>query len=248
MNLVGIIPARYASKRLPGKPLLDLEGKSMIERVYLQARKAIENVYVATDDERIANAVVKFGGNVVMTSINHQSGTDRTSEAIKKIAAENKKFEVVINIQGDEPFIKPEQLRLLASCFEDKTVQIATLAKQITDKQELFNPNSVKVIRNMDQYAIYFSRWPIPYQRDVEQDQWVNHYPYLKHLGIYAYKTAILHEITNLKSTSLEISESLEQNRWIENGYKVYVQKTDFESISIDTPEDLEKIKGINWD
>ncbi len=247
MQFVGIIPARFASTRFPGKPLADIGGKTMIQRVYEQASKALEQVYVATDDERIAVNVQSFNGNVIMTSKDHKSGTDRCSEAIRKIISPelNIKFDVVINIQGDEPFIKPEQIRLLKSCFEDETVQIATLAKKITEKDEIFNPNVVKVIRNKEALAIYFSRSPIPFVRNEPNENWAVSFQFLKHLGIYAYRVPVLKEITALPSSSLELAESLEQNRWLENGYKIYVETTDFETIAIDTPDDLEKVKGL---
>lgn len=247
MQFVGIIPARFASTRFPGKPLADIGGKTMIQRVYEQASKALEQVYVATDDERIAVNVQSFNGNVIMTSKDHKSGTDRCSEAIRKIISPelNIKFDVVINIQGDEPFIKPEQIRLLKSCFEDETVQIATLAKKIAEKDEIFNPNVVKVIRNKEALAIYFSRSPIPFLRNEPNENWAVSFQFLKHLGIYAYRVPVLKEITALPSSSLEIAESLEQNRWLENGYKIYVETTDFETIAIDTPDDLEKVKGL---
>lgn len=247
MNFIGIIPARYASTRFPGKPLVDIHGKSMIERVYEQASKALEYVVVATDDERIFRHVEGFGGKVVMTSDRHRSGTDRCAEAIRKIQPDfpNVPFDVVINIQGDEPFIQPEQLRLLKSCFEDD-VAIATLAKPISTPDELFNPNVVKVIVNRSNRALYFSRSVIPYQRNVEQPMWVSSFQYLKHIGIYAYKVATLKEITQLSPSPLEISESLEQNRWLENEYAIYVQITNMETIAIDTPEDIEKIQNLH--
>jgi 3-deoxy-manno-octulosonate cytidylyltransferase (CMP-KDO synthetase) len=248
LQFIGIIPARYASMRFPGKPLANIGGKTMIQRVYEQASKALEWVYVATDDERIAENVISFGGKVVLTSGNHKSGTDRCFEAIQKIQAmeENNRFEVVMNVQGDEPFIKPEQLRLLMSCFDDKSVQIATLAKQISIKEELFDPNVVKVIRNKELQAIYFSRSPIPFLRSENQENWHNAFPYLKHIGIYAYKTKILRQLTALSTSSLETAESLEQNRWIENGYSILVETTKFETIAIDTPEDLEKVQHLS--
>ncbi|MGC8802333.1 MAG: 3-deoxy-manno-octulosonate cytidylyltransferase [Bacteroidales bacterium] len=246
MNFIGIIPARYASTRFPGKPLLDINGKSMIQRVYEQAGKALEYVVVATDDERIYKHVEAFGGRVVMTSDKHRSGTDRCAEAIRKIQPDfpNVSFDVVINIQGDEPFIQPEQLRLLKSCFEDE-ISIATLAKPITTPDELFNPNVVKVIVNRNNRALYFSRSVIPYQRNAEQTTWVSSFQYLKHIGIYAYKVSTLKEITLLSPSSLEIAESLEQNRWLENEYSIYVQPTNLETIAIDTPEDLEKVRNM---
>ncbi|MEJ5265942.1 MAG: 3-deoxy-manno-octulosonate cytidylyltransferase [Bacteroidales bacterium] len=247
MNFIGIIPARYASTRFPGKPLVDINGKSMIQRVYEQASKAIEHVVVATDDERILKHVEDFGGKVVMTSDKHRSGTDRCAEAIRKIQPDfpNMKFDVVINIQGDEPFIQPEQLRLLKSCFEED-ISIATLAKPISLPDELFNPNVVKVIVNRNNRALYFSRSVIPYQRNAEQSDWIYSFQYLKHIGIYAYKVAVLKEITQLSPSPLEIAESLEQNRWLENEYAIYVQTTNMETIAIDTPEDLEKIKNMH--
>jgi 3-deoxy-manno-octulosonate cytidylyltransferase (CMP-KDO synthetase) len=247
MEFIGIIPARYASTRFPGKPLVDIGGKTMIQRVYEQASQALKWVYVATDDDRIAENVKSFGGRVIMTSPNHKSGTDRCSEAIKKIQylEEGVKFDVVINIQGDEPFIKPEQLRLLKSCFEDQNVNIATLAKRIDSQEDVFNPNVVKVIVDKELQAIYFSRSPIPYVRNDQPENWLAAYPFLKHIGIYAYRVVTLRQITMLQPSVIELAESLEQNRWIENGYKISVETTKFETVSIDTPEDLEKIKGM---
>ncbi len=247
MQFIGIIPARYESMRFPGKPLANIGGKTMIQRVYEQASKALEWVYVATDDERIMENVTSFGGKVVLTSKNHKSGTDRCFEAIQKIQAmeEGMHFEVVMNIQGDEPFIKPEQLRLLMSCFDDKSVQIATLAKQISLNEELFDPNIVKVIRNKELQAIYFSRSPIPYLRSENKENWHNAFLYLKHIGIYAYKTNILRSLTLLSPSTLEIAESLEQNCWIENGYSILVETTKYDTIAIDTPEDLEKVQHL---
>lgn len=247
MQFVGLIPARFASTRFPGKPLANIGGKTMIQRVYEQASKVLELVYVATDDDRIAENVISFGGNVVMTSKDHKSGTDRCSEAIRKIqpAGINLKSDVVINIQGDEPFIKPEQLRLLKNCFEDEQVQIATLIKQISTIEDIHNPNVVKVIRNKESLALYFSRSPIPFIRNEPQENWLNVFPFFKHIGIYAYRLDILKEITMLAPSSLELAESLEQNRWLENGYSIHVEPTTFETIAIDTPEDLEKVKHI---
>jgi 3-deoxy-manno-octulosonate cytidylyltransferase (CMP-KDO synthetase) len=247
MEFVGIIPARYASTRFPGKPLVDIGGKTMIQRVYEQASKALKWVYVATDDDRIAENVKSWGGRVVMTSSEHKSGTDRCSEAIKKIqiVEDEVKFDVVINIQGDEPFIKPEQLRLLKSTFEDPNVNIATLAKRIEDKDDIFNPNVVKVIIDKELQAIYFSRSPIPYIRNEQPENWLTAYPFLKHIGIYAYRVVTLRQITLLSPSAIELAESLEQNRWIENGYRISVETTKFETVAIDTPEDLEKIKGM---
>jgi len=241
MKIIGIIPARYASTRFPGKPLVDIGGKSMIQRVYEQAKKstALADVVVATDDERIGSHVTAFGGNVVMTGTQHQSGTDRCFEAIGKFDAS---ADVVINIQGDEPFIRPEQIDLVASCFSSDTVRIATLVKKIISNEELFNANTPKVLLNREKEAIYFSRQTIPHLRGKEQSEWLNSFTFYKHIGIYAYRSAVLAEITALKQSPLELAESLEQLRWIENGYKLKVEITDFESVAVDAPEDLQKL------
>ncbi len=245
MKFIGIIPARYASTRFPGKPLADIGGKLMIQRVYEQASKVLEHVFVATDDERIKEAVEAFGGKVAMTSADHRSGTDRCSEALQIAQlATNEAFDVVVNIQGDEPFIQPHQLESVMKCFDDPKTDIATLVKPFAKGDEVTNPNQVKAILNLKGQAIYFSRSPIPYLRNAESEVWSNHFEYLKHLGIYAYRSNVLQEITQLPASPLEIAESLEQNRWIENGYVIRVEKTDFESLAVDTPEDLEKIKA----
>ncbi|MGQ0829280.1 MAG: 3-deoxy-manno-octulosonate cytidylyltransferase [Bacteroidota bacterium] len=242
MNIVGIIPARYASTRFPGKPLIDIAGKSMIQRVYEQAKKSasLADVVVATDEERIEQHVRSFGGNVVMTGTDHQSGTDRCFEAIKKFSG---KADVVINIQGDEPFIHPEQIDLVASCFNSAKVQIATLVKKISNNEELFNPNTPKVLLNKNKEAIYFSRQTIPHIRNKEQNEWLNQFTFYKHIGIYAYTTKVLAEITALKQSPLELAEALEQLRWIENGYTIRVEITDLESVAIDAPDDLKKLE-----
>ncbi|MBK7181834.1 MAG: 3-deoxy-manno-octulosonate cytidylyltransferase [Bacteroidetes bacterium] len=241
MNIVGIIPARFASTRFPGKPLIDIAGKTMIQRVYEQAKKAnsISEVVVATDDERIAQHVQSFGGNVVMTSENHQSGTDRCFEAIEKFEIN---ADAVINIQGDEPFIQPEQIDLVASCFSLKETELATLVKKISTNEELFNPNTPKVLLNSNKEAIYFSRQTIPHIRGKEQNEWLKQHTFYKHIGIYGYRTDVLATITQLKQSSLELAEALEQLRWLENGYKIKVEITDFESVAIDTPDDLQKL------
>ncbi len=246
MTFLGIIPARYASTRFPGKPLVDIGGKSMIQRVYEQACKALDYVCVATDDERIYKAVEAFGGKAVMTSDLHRSGTDRCKEALEKVQeATCNIFDTVINIQGDEPFIDPEQLKQIMKCFTDPMTDIATLVKPIKLNEDIFNPNFVKAIVDKNKKAIYFSRSPIPYLRNIDQNDWVNHFPFLKHIGIYAYRSKVLFEITRLSSSSLELAESLEQNRWIEHGYLIKTEHTDDEGISIDTPEDLEKVKKM---
>lgn len=240
MKILGIIPARYASSRFPGKPLAVINGKSMIQRVYEQSSKAacLSRVLVATDDNRILNHVTAFGGKAVMTSSSHQSGTDRCAEAVKTMES----YDVVINIQGDEPYIQPGQIELLASCFNDKETNIATLAKKITDRSDLFNPNVPKIIVDSNLWAIYFSRHPIPYLRNAKsQEEWVTLHTYYKHIGIYGYRLKTLRDITSLSASPLEKAESLEQLRWIENGYRIKTAFTDMESIAIDTPEDLQK-------
>lgn len=240
MKILGIIPARYASTRFPGKPLVDIKGKTMIQRVYEQAclAKSLHKVVIATDDERIVAECKKFNGAYAITKNNHQSGTDRCAEVI----AQYPDFDFVINIQGDEPFIDPAQIDLLASCFEEENTQLATLIKPITQTEELFNSNSPKVVLNHKSEAIYFSRQAIPYLRNVEEKDWLTNFTYYKHIGIYGYKTAVLKEITQLKPSSLEIAESLEQLRWIENGYSIKTKVTHLETLAIDTPEDLAKI------
>ncbi|KQC01290.1 3-deoxy-manno-octulosonate cytidylyltransferase [Pedobacter sp. Hv1] len=239
MKTLGIIPARFASTRFPGKPLVDIGGKTMIQRVYEQALKAnLDQVVVATDDERIASTVTTFGGKFVMTSAQHQSGTDRCAEVAQQLPG----FDVVINIQGDEPFIDPQQISLVSSCFEDETVQLATLVKEIKEDTELFNVNIPKVVINVNQEAIYFSRHPIPYIRNAVQENWAKTHQFYKHIGIYGYRTTTLLAITKLAPSSLELAESLEQLRWLENGYQIKTKVTDIETIAIDTPEDLQKI------
>lgn len=242
MKFIAIIPARYNSTRFPGKPLVDMVGKPMIQRVYEQVKLAIDDVWVATDDQRILNCVETFGGNVVMTSSDHKSGTDRCNEAYNTIG---QNFDVIINIQGDEPFINIQQIEELKRCFNSKETQIATLVKAFDkniDFEVLFNPNSPKVIFNKNREAIYFSRSIIPYVRDAHHSDWLHTHTFYKHIGMYAYRTDILKEITQLKQSPLELAESLEQLRWIENGYKIKVGITDIETIGIDTPEDLEKV------
>jgi 3-deoxy-manno-octulosonate cytidylyltransferase (CMP-KDO synthetase) len=241
-QFAGIIPARYASTRFPGKPLVMIGNKPMVERVYEQALKSLTMVFVATDDERIFEAVRKFGGKAVMTSPEHFSGTDRCAEAVDKIMKEiGEKIDVVINIQGDEPFIQPEQIDLLKLCFNDKTVQIATLIRKAAAGEDIFNPNQPKVILDNDGNAIYFSRAAIPYIRDYEGQEWSARHVYYKHIGLYAYKTEVLKKITKLQRSFLEKAESLEQNRWIENGFKIRCATTEWESFGIDTPEDLKR-------
>lgn len=239
MKFVGIIPARYASQRFPGKPLAILGGKPVIQRVYEQVKTVLDDVYVATDDDRIFKTVESFGGKVVMTSPNHKSGTDRIEEAIEKIGGD---FDVVINIQGDEPFIQKSQIEELCRCFDDENTQIATLGMPFTEQlglAALENPNSPKIVVDNNYYAMYFSRSVIPYLRNVPRENWLTVHQYLKHIGLYAYRREVLAEVTKLPQSSLEIAESLEQLRWLQNGYKIKVGLTTVETVGIDTPADL---------
>lgn len=247
MKFIGIIPARYSSSRFPGKPLADMAGKPMIQRVYEQVKLALDEVWVATDDTRILEAVEAFGGNAVMTSASHKNGTDRCKEAYQKI---NKDFDVIINIQGDEPFIQPEQINAIKDCFDTPNIELATLVKPFKKEdgfEALFNNNSPKVVINKNNEAIYFSRSIIPYIRDVHHTEWLDKHTFYKHIGMYAYRVDILSKITELPQSSLELAESLEQLRWIENGYKIKVGYTNVETIGIDTPDDMEKaLKLLN--
>ena len=239
MTIAGIIPARYASTRFPGKPLVDIRGKSMIRRVYEQCRRSslLDAVVVATDDLRIADHVKEFG-QVVMTAPEHPSGTDRCHEALGQLHGQ---FDYVINIQGDEPFIDPRQIELLAGLLDGKT-QLATLAKAIHDPASIHNPNVVKVVFNARGEALYFSRSPIPHVRGKETSEWHHNYTFHKHIGMYAYRTDILKEITLLSPSPLEKAESLEQLRWLENGFRIRVAVTELESAGIDTPQDIEDL------
>lgn len=244
-KVLGLIPARYASTRFPGKPLADIGGKPMIQRVYEQSCKVLPIVYVATDDVRIADAVKAFGGNVVMTSDSHPSGTDRCYEALTKVCEiEGRTFCAVVNIQGDEPFIQPEQIELLASAFDDNSVEIATLIKPVESSIDLFNPNKPKVVISDSCNALYFSRSPIPYFRGVEESEWHKRHEYYNHIGLYGYRADVLASITKLPKGVLESCESLEQLRWLENGYTIKALQTHLESLSVDTPEDLTELKA----
>ncbi len=238
MKFIGLIPARYASTRFPGKPLALLGGKPVIQRVYEQVTSVLDDACVATDDERIYNCVKNFGGKVVMTRTDHKSGTDRIEEAIEKIGGD---YDVIVNIQGDEPFIQRSQIETVCSCFDDEETQIATLGKPFTSMDAVANPNSPKIVVDNNNFAMYFSRSIIPFVRGKEQTEWLDHYPFLKHLGIYAYRRDVLRKITQLPQSSLEIAESLEQLRWLQNGFKIKVGLTDIETVGIDTPEDLER-------
>ena len=241
MKFIGIIPARYASTRFPAKPLAILGGKTVIERVYRQVEGIIDHVVVATDDERILKAVEAFGGEAVMTSVNHKSGTDRVHEAFTKVGMG---YDVVVNIQGDEPFIHAQQLESIRQCFADNTIDIATLVKPFTPNdgfEALENVNSPKVVVNNKMEALYFSRSIIPFTRGKEKAEWLKGHTYYKHIGLYAYRANVLKEITSLPQSSLEIAESLEQLRWLENGYKIKVGISEIETIGIDTPKDLQR-------
>jgi 3-deoxy-manno-octulosonate cytidylyltransferase (CMP-KDO synthetase) len=240
MKILGIIPARYESSRFPGKPLIDIAGKSMIQRVYEQCQKSsrLDKVIVATDDQRILDHLKTFGAEGIMTSSNHTSGTDRCGE----VAEQFPEFDILINIQGDEPMIDPHQIDLLCSCFDDPNTRIATLVKLIHTKDELFSENTPKVILNKNLQAVYFSRATIPYLRGKKIDNWLTEHTFYKHIGIYAFRRQTLSEITKLPVSDLEIAEGLEQLRWIENGYNIQTAITDQESQAIDTPEDLIKL------
>ena len=241
MSFIGIIPARYASTRFPAKPLAMLGGKRVIERVYQQVEGQLDEAIVATDDDRIREAVEAFGGKVVMTGTHHKSGTDRVQEAYEKWG---KSYDVIVNIQGDEPFIQPSQLQAIKSCFADASTQIATLVKPFTPADGLAalqNPNSPKVVVDDQMRAMYFSRSVIPYLRGVEPEEWLSHHTFYKHIGLYAYRPEVLKEITSMPQSVLEKAESLEQLRWLQAGYCIKVGISDVETIGIDTPEDLQR-------
>ena len=238
MKFMAIIPARYASTRFPGKPLAVLGGKTVIQRVYEQVSSLLDEVYVATDDERIFQAVESFGGRAVMTRTDHKSGTDRIEEAAEKIGSD---ADVIINVQGDEPFIQPSQIETLMHLFDAPETQIGTLGKRFETIEGVENPNSPKIVTDNRGFALYFSRSPIPYVRGIDRNLWLEAYPFLKHLGIYAYRREVLREVTQLTQGRLEKAESLEQLRWLENGYRIRVGLTDVETVGIDTPEDLQR-------
>ncbi len=241
-----IIPARYASTRFPGKPLVDVGGKSMIRRVYEQVSEKTQDVFVATDDSRIFEAVNKFNGRAVMTSPDHKTGTERCAEALKLIEKNTgKKFKIIINVQGDEPFLQPEQLDTLKLCFNDPGTQIATLIKPINDPETIFDENKTKVIINNSKEAIYFSRTPLPFVKGYLPGEWGSRHMFYLHIGLYAYKRNILLSIAELEPTPLEKAESLEQLRWIENGYRIKTEFTQYDSYGIDTPGDLDRIKKM---
>lgn len=244
-KFIGIIPARYASSRFPGKPLADIGGITMIERVYRQVQKELDQVFVATDDDRIYDTVQSFGGKAIMTSTEHRSGTDRVNEAYHAIDTD---ANIIINIQGDEPFVAPEQIATIKKCFDDPDTQIATLARKYDAAngfEGLFDPNKVKVIFDNNDFAIYFSRAILPYIRNYKWDEWLQHRDFYIHVGMYAYRSEVLDEVTKLPQSSLELAESLEQLRWLQNGYKIKVALTDAPTFGIDTPEDLEQAKKL---
>lgn len=246
MKYVAIIPARYASTRFPGKPLAMLGGKTVIQRVYEQVTKQMDAAWVATDDDRIFDHVKSWGGNVVMTSANHKSGTDRIEEAMEKIEAAGEQYDVVVNVQGDEPFIQPEQISAVCRCFDDDKTQIATLGIRFGESMEaISNANSPKIVVDNNGFAMYFSRSVIPFIRGKELEEWPGCFPFMKHIGMYAYRRDVLREVTSLPQSSLEIAESLEQLRWLQNGYKIKVGETFTETIGIDTPEDLAKAQEL---
>ncbi len=243
LSVLAIIPARFASTRFPGKPLVEISDKSMIQRTYEQVCKVGNwaDVIIATDDERIKLAAEKFGARVMMTSKDHMTGTDRCAEVL---ATCNLQVDYVVNIQGDEPFIDPKQIQALISGFSNRP-ELVTLIKRIADLGTLFNPNSPKVIVDAQKQAIYFSRQTLPYLRSVPQDQWLNKGVFYKHIGLYAYRADVLPTLAKLQPSPLELAESLEQLRWIENGYQIQTVETNIETIGIDTPEDLERIKEL---
>ena len=239
MKILALIPARYSSTRFPGKPLALIHGKPMIQRVYEQCSKVFENCYVATDDQRIFDKCQQINANVVMTSTLHKSGTERCREALDTIGGQ---WDVVINIQGDEPFIATEQLEQIAGLFNDPKTDIATLVKPFTAQEDIENPNSPKVVLGANYQALYFSRSVIPYLRGVDKTNWQAEHKFLKHIGLYGYRANVLRQITELEQSPLEITESLEQLRWLENGYCIKTATTLLETHAIDTPEDLQNI------
>ena len=239
MTFIGIIPARYASTRFPAKPLALLGGRTVIERVYRQVDGVLDAAVVATDDQRIYDVVESFGGRAVMISVHHKSGTDRVWEAYEHIGEE---FDVVVNIQGDEPFIQPSQLHAIQHCFDNEDTQIATLVKPFTPQDGLAaleNPNSPKVVVDDNGRALYFSRSVIPYLRGVDRSEWLSTHTFYKHIGLYAYRPDVLRQLTALPQSPLELAESLEQLRWLQAGYHIQVGVSQVETIGIDTPEDL---------
>jgi len=255
MKILGIIPARFASTRLEGKPLKDICGKTMIQRVYEQAIQALEHVYIATDDSRIEAEVNSFGGNVIMTSTEHTTGTNRCLEAYNIVQKELKiDFDAVINIQGDEPLLEPEILISLANCFNDSSTEMATLIRPVHDKKELLSTSDIWVVIDKNDYALYFSREIIPYVRGAHKDDWIEHHAFYKHIGMYGFTPKAIKQFASMNQTSLEKAESLEQLRWLENGGKIKVAHTNHHALSVDTQEDLDEVieiiqkRGIKFD
>jgi len=245
MDVLGIIPARYGSTRLEGKPLLDICGKPMIQRVYEQAKLILKDVVVATDDQRIEKVVKDFGGNVVMTSSKHNTGTNRCLEAYDVFSSGSDiNFDVIVNIQGDEPLLEPEQIKLLISCFVDDSTELATLVNPVAKNENLFE-GGVYVVLDKFKNALYFSRSVIPFVRDEDKSNWQKKHQYLKHVGMYAFTPKALREFSTLQQTSLELAESLEQNRWLENGKKIKVEISQYHTIPVDTLADLENVRTI---
>lgn len=245
MKILGIIPARYASSRLEGKALAIIAGKPMIQHVYERSLQAVDDLVVATDDQRIYNSAKAFGAKVVMTSMEHNSGTNRCLEAYEIYKAQNGAMDVIINIQGDEPMINAEEIKSIAKLFKEKSVEIGTLVKAITTQEELDNTSGCFVTINHNHEALYFSRALIPVLRNYPRSEWLGKHTFFKHLGMYAYTPKALHKFANLKQSALEIAESLEQNRWLENGGKIKVGFAAKESLSVDTPQDLAEVKRI---
>ena len=245
ISTLGVIPARYASSRFPGKPLVMIDGKSMIMRVYEQTLKTtvLDRVIVSTDDERIFNHVKECGGEVMMTAGSHVSGTSRIGEVVDNLSFLGQcPYDVIVNIQGDEPFIDPSQIDLTVSLFNNPDVLIGTLIRKIDNGEDLLNPNVVKVVVDQAGKAMYFSRSPIPYFRGIPLDSWSDNYEYYRHIGLYAYRSSILKTILNLPPSPPEAAESLEQLRWLYNGYSIHTAVTDIETVGIDVPEDLLKL------
>jgi 3-deoxy-manno-octulosonate cytidylyltransferase (CMP-KDO synthetase) len=244
MQVLGVIPARYASSRFPGKPLADLCGKSMIQRVYEQASqvKNLDKVVVATDDDRILEHVMSFGGEVMMTSEQHNNGTSRCDEVLEILGGKGYSYDVVVNIQGDEPFIQPEQIEKVIVPFYEDNVDITSLATPISENEELFDPNEVKVVMDIKGFALYFSRHALPFQRDIQESNWLKQQDYFKHLGLYAFRADVLRKVVRLAPSALEQAEKLEQLRWLENGFSIKMEITSYQGHGVDTPEDLEKL------
>ena len=242
MKVLAVIPARYASTRFPGKPLALLGGKPVIAWVWecVASLTTLNKAVIATDDGRIAKAVTAFGGKAMLTNSSHHSGTDRCGEVLERLRAAGEEYDVVVNVQGDEPFVKPRQLESLIACFDNSDTQIATLMTTIHESEELLSPNNVKVVCDQEDRALYFSRQPIPYLRGVAPEEWLQNHTYYKHVGIYAFKASVLKELVALPQSALELSENLEQLRWLENGYSIKVCRTKVGNMGIDTPEDLE--------